>query len=544
MAASPSSSSSVVVVTSTQTSTSSLTATPFGALTTTELALMMVNAGAPIVQLLKPVSIIVAATRTGGIGNENNLPWPRLMEDMKFFRKMTTKVTRSATMNAVIMGRKTWESIPVSYRPLNGRANIVITSTPESISQKNGIVLTAPSLAEALEIAQMDDYVANIFIIGGGSVYRQAMSSIKECRKIYLTQVLKEFKCDTHFTIDPKLFTLSNVGDVIMDNNIPIQFLTYERNNIIEPESKIEMDIKTDVKTESKMSTKNVEEQQYLNMIRDLIDNGDKMIDRTGVGTKSKFGACVRYSLRNGRLPLLTTKRVFWRAVVDELEWIINGKTDAKLLQAKGVRIWDGNGTKAFLTKIGQGHREEFDLGPIYGHQWRFFGAPYVDCHTDYKGQGVDQVQEVVNLIKTDPNSRRMLVSAWNPKDLKQMALPPCHVLYQFYVANGELSCVMYQRSADMGLGVPFNIASYALLTHVMASVCGLVPGELIHMMGSIHVYNNHIEPLREQITREPYEFPTLRLKRRITDITEWTFDDFEVQNYKCHPPIKMEMAI
>lgn len=191
---------------------------------------------------------------------------------------------------------------------------------------------------------------------------------------------------------------------------------------------------------------------------------------------------------------------MFWRGIAEELLWFIQGSTDAKLLQAKNVRIWDGNSTREFLDKQGFADREEGDLGPVYGFQWRHFGAEYKTCQDDYAGQGVDQLNDVIERIRKNPNDRRIIMCAWNPVDIPRMALPPCHCLVQFYVANGELSCQLYQRSADMGLGVPFNIASYALLTHMMAHITGLKPGDFVHTLGDAHIYLNHIEPLKEQV--------------------------------------------
>lgn len=210
----------------------------------------------------------------------------------------------------------------------------------------------------------------------------------------------------------------------------------------------------------------------------------------------------MRFSLRDGVLPLLTTKRVFWRAVAEELLWFITGSTNVKDLQEKNVHIWDGNSTREFLDKNGLVDREEGDLGPIYGFQWRHFGADYKTCHDDYTGQGVDQLNEVIERIRNNPTDRRIIMSAWNVVDLPKMALPPCHCFVQFYVADGELSCQLYQRSADMGLGVPFNIASYSLLTYMIAQVTGLKPGDFIHTIGDAHVYLNHIEPLQEQASQ------------------------------------------
>ena len=286
------------------------------------------------------------------------------------------------------------------------------------------------------------------------------------------------------------------------------------------------------------------DERQYLDILRDILDHGCKKSDRTGTGTLSVFGRQMRFSLREGTFPLLTTKKTFFRGIAEELFWFVRGSTNAKELQAKNVRIWDGNSSRQFLDSVGLTHREEGDLGPVYGFQWRHFGAEYVDMHADYSGQGVDQLADVIEKIKNRPDDRRILLCAWNPPDIPKMALPPCHCLVQFYVAHGELSCQLYQRSADMGLGVPFNIASYALLTHMIAHVTHLQPGEFVHTLGDAHVYLNHIEPLEEQLKREPKPFPKLNIKRKIENIEEFTIEDVEVVDYVSHPKIAMDMAV
>ncbi|XP_003747673.1 thymidylate synthase [Galendromus occidentalis] len=286
-------------------------------------------------------------------------------------------------------------------------------------------------------------------------------------------------------------------------------------------------------------------EQQYLDIIRLIMKDGRRKDDRTGVGTLSVFGTQSRYCLRGNIIPLLTTKRVFWRGVLEELLWFLRGSTNAKELSAKNVTIWDANGSRAFLDKLGFSAREEGDLGPVYGFQWRHFGATYIDMHTDYTGQGTDQVSQLIEAIRKDPNDRRLILSAWNVKDLPSMALPPCHCLAQFYVADGELSCQLYQRSADIGLGVPFNIASYALLTHIIAHYTDLKTGEFIHTTGDTHIYLNHVEPLSKQIEREPKDFPTLEIIADKT-IPFWALkaEDFKLNDYSPHPSIKMEMAV
>lgn len=293
------------------------------------------------------------------------------------------------------------------------------------------------------------------------------------------------------------------------------------------------------------MEFKEHPEYQYLNLIKKIIDHGNKRDDRTGTGTLSLFADQMRFDLRGeNSFPLLTTKRVYWKGIVEELLWFIRGDTDGKKLYEKGVKIWERNGCRTYLDSIGLNDREEGDLGPIYGFQWRHFGAEYTNCHADYTGKGVDQLMDCIKKIKESSTDRRIILSAWNPTALPSMALPPCHMFCQFYVANGELSCLMYQRSCDMGLGVPFNIASYSLLTCLLAHHCGLKPGEFIHTLGDAHVYLNHIEPLKEQIEREPKRFPTLKILKVRENIEDYQFEDFQIEGYEPHPPVKMEMSV
>ncbi|KAF0313767.1 Thymidylate synthase [Amphibalanus amphitrite] len=286
------------------------------------------------------------------------------------------------------------------------------------------------------------------------------------------------------------------------------------------------------------------DEHQYLDLIRRIMETGVRRPDRTGTGTLALFGAQMRFSLRDGQFPLLTTKRVFWRGVAEELLWFIRGSTDARELQKRGIHIWDGNSSREFLDKSGFTDREEGDLGPVYGFQWRHCGAEYRGMDADYTGQGVDQLANLIHDIKTNPTSRRLLMCAWNVVDVPKMALPPCHCLVQFFVADGELSCQLYQRSCDMGLGVPFNIASYALLTCMIAHVTGLKPGEFVHSTGDTHVYLNHVEPLKEQLQRQPRPFPRLRIARAVQNIEDFTMDDFVLEGYDPHKKIHMDMAV
>lgn len=272
---------------------------------------------------------------------------------------------------------------------------------------------------------------------------------------------------------------------------------------------------------------------QYLELLQHVLDNGEERQDRTGVGTLSIFGAQVRYDLRKG-FPLVTTKKVFWKGVVEELLWFLRGSTNVRSLQKKGVHIWD-----EWSDQYGR-------LGPIYGRQWRRL-YKFRTC-LDELDDGfiyIDQIANVIQSIKDNPHSRRHLVSAWNVSDLDEMALPPCHFAFQFYVSNKkELSCQLYQRSGDIFIGIPFNIASYALLTHMIAQVCGLGVGELIHTIGDLHLYLNHIDQAKEQLSREPLPLPTLRLNKSIMDIDDFTSDDIELINYNSHPTIKASVAV
>lgn len=288
----------------------------------------------------------------------------------------------------------------------------------------------------------------------------------------------------------------------------------------------------------------NQAEQQYLDLVDHVIKHGNKRSDRTGVGTLSILGAQMRFDLSKNQFPLLTTKKVFFRGIAEELLWMIRGSTNALELSEKKVHIWDGNSSRAFLDKNGFKDRSVGDLGPVYGFQWRHFGAEYKDCKTDYTGKGVDQLKEVIHQLKTKPDSRRIVMSAWNATDIPKMALPPCHCLVQFYVFDGKLSCQLYQRSADLGLGVPFNIASYALLTRLIALECGLEVGEFVHTLGDAHVYLNHVKPLQIQLTRTPTAFPTLEIDPKVKSLFEATVKDFTIKNYSPQAAISMKMAV
>ncbi|PVU98439.1 hypothetical protein BB559_001576 [Furculomyces boomerangus] len=322
-------------------------------------------------------------------------------------------------------------------------------------------------------------------------------------------------------------------------------------SNIEERNTKEPVCIKNSERFEemNESGTENKEEKQYLDLVREIIETGEERIDRTGTGTVSVFAPPqLRFDLSSS-FPLITTKKVFFRAIVEELLFFVRGETDATILQNKGVKIWDGNGSREYLDSIGLFDRKENDLGPVYGWQWRHFGAKYTSSDADYTGKGYDQLQRVIDTIKNNPSDRRMIISAWNPADMHLMALPPCHMFAQFYVTkpntkDAELSCQFYQRSCDMGLGVPFNIASYALLTIMIAYVTNLKPGKLIYCMGDAHVYSDHIEALKVQLKRVPYEFPRLKIREHVERIEDFSYEDFEVEGYKSYKKISMKMSV
>lgn len=489
-------------------------------------------------------AIVAASSATRGIGWKGDLPWS-LPGDMKYFARVTkgkyaapTESDANPKMNAVVMGRKTWNSIPDKFRPLKGRHNVVLTRDPQKlIDVVPPGVLVANGLQDAWRQlgALPKDELGKIFVIGGAELYER---SIKEnyVHTVMMTSVdtPDDMQFDTFF---PDLFGNYDDDGAVSewkecegddcetheDNGLSYRFMMYQRSNR--------------------------EEEQYLQLIRKILKEGIVRGDRTGTGTKSLFGAQMRFDLRDGTLPLLTTKKTFWRGVAEELLWFISGSTNANLLKEKNIRIWDGNASKEFLESRGLGHREEGDLGPVYGFQWRHFGAEYKDMHADYTGQGVDQLAECIDKIKNNPEDRRILMSAWNPSALDEMALPPCHLLCQFYVdtTKNEVSCHMYQRSADMGLGVPFNIASYALLTHLVAHVTGRKAGDLVHTLGDAHVYLNHIEPLKEQLERTPRAFPKLFIDDDADTpktIDDFSYQDLHVVGYHPFEKISMKMAV
>lgn len=500
---------------------------------------------------LRAFSIVVAADQQHGIGDGETIPW-RVPEDVAFFKEQTSQLRNKKPptdkkRNAVVMGRKTWESVPLKFRPLKGRLNVVLSSqaTAEDLLQALpaekrdeaalSLLVVKGGLKEALQHLAVPPYcssIESVYCIGGARVYTEAMESpcVEKLNEVYLTRIHTTAPtCTRFYQFPPPPSPAGAAWDLESTSGVLKS----------EDEAGLSYEI-------LKYVPHNAEERQYLELIDRIMKTGLVKDDRTGVGTISLFGAQMRFSLRDNKLPLLTTKRVFWRGVCEELIWFLRGETNAQLLADKDIHIWDGNGSREFLDSRGLTENKEMDLGPVYGFQWRHFGAEYKGFDANYDGEGVDQIKQIVETLKTNPNDRRLLFTAWNPCALHKMALPPCHLLGQFYVNTDtkELSCMLYQRSCDMGLGVPFNIASYSLLTILIAKATGLRPGELVHTLGDAHVYRNHVDALKQQLERVPRAFPTLVFKKEREFLEDYESTDMEVVDYVPYPTIKMEMAV
>ena len=289
-------------------------------------------------------------------------------------------------------------------------------------------------------------------------------------------------------------------------------------------------------------------EEAYIQLIHDVLNNGTSERTRNGV-TISTFGEMMKFSLQNNTIPLITTKKLAWKTCLKELLWFVRGSTNNSELVSENVNIWTENANEYKEKMLNEASEiiPDGDLGPVYGHQWRHFNASYTNCNTSYSGKGIDQLKNVIETLKNPltRTSRRIIMSAWNPCQIDKMALPPCHVMCQFHVSNGNrLHCSLYQRSGDIGLGVPFNIASYSFLTHIIAKICGLEAYEFVHFLGNAHIYEEHVSALKEQISRDIFPFPTIEFTREINDIDNLNLSDFKIHNYEHHKPVSMKMKV
>ncbi len=519
--------------------------------------------------------IIAAYTNDYICGINNELPWGSSKEDMAHFRDITMRITKPLIdedgntyerKNALIMGYNTYQSIG---KPLKNRYNFIIDnkegiSFEEFVFDENQEVYFINSLGNALKIMHNDYrislYIENAFIIGGTLIFAEFFEKYMYdyyIQNMYITKINEKIDLNNEKFKDAKIskfpFDLAFKKSV-KKNNINNDthcndfyndcWLLHSVRKSDETGNEYRIYHGLDVLGYNFYN----DERNYLQLLYDVLHEGIECNDRTNIGTISKFGAQIRFSLKNGTLPLLTTKKMFSRGVIEELLWFLRGETNSKILEEKGVNIWTGNTSREYLDNHGLNNYATGEGGPIYGHQFRHFGGNWKineNGNRVYVNGGKDQVDEVLYLLREEPNSRRILINLWNPCDLEAMALPPCHMVYQFRVYNGKLSCSMYQRSCDTFLGLPFNICSTALMTYIFAKLSNLVPDEIVISIGDAHIYKNHVEQVKSQLKRTPYTFPKLRIKNRAQrNVEDFKVEDFEISGYEHHLPIKGNMAV
>jgi len=478
------------------------------------------------------VNLIVAHGNGYGIGKSNTIPW-KIKEDVLYFQDVTKREYIKGKKNVLIYGRKTYESM--SCQPLKDRVNIVITS-------KNNIkdVLVNNSLVHAINDAKKMD-IGKIFICGGSRIYKEALDN-DLVDELYVNHVdIDVDNWDAYFPFnscnDKQIFHTFfekkfSCFDEITNKHISVKFTKKAKDT-------------------NKCINVNKEEQQYLNILENILVNGHFRKTRNS-NTWSIFGNTMTFDLSEDKLPLLTTKKVFFRGIFEELIWFLKGDTNSNHLLEKNVKIWEPNTTRSFLNSVNLNHYEEGDIGNLYGFTWRHFGAKYEGMNKDYTGCGFDQIKYVIDTIKNEPHSRRIMLTSYNPQTAKEGVLFPCHVLAIFNIENdNRLSCMMTMRSNDFCCGNPFNIIQYALLTIFIKEVVNNDPfykgeklklGKLIMNLGDTHVYEDHYTQSIRQILREPYDFPKIKINRKVFDITDFKFDDLELIDYNCYPVIPFKM--
>ena len=488
-------------------------------------------------------NIIVSVNNHNVIG-ENDKLIVHSKKDMRNFQKITTDSYPEGDYNILIMGYNTWKSIPADRVPLKNRMNIVLTRNHVITESDN--VKSFKELHDAFQWSQENE-TGKVFVIGGSHIFNECCKGeyLSNLDQIYLTR----FDNNYHPRNSTQSFPIKLFQDMILVHQSDKMNEICERPHLEKPKSflaeylaeQASKSVSFTFDTFQKAENVNHDEIQYLDLLNKICSEGVETQSRNSL-VYSLFGERMIYDLQKG-FPLLTTKTVGYKTILRELLWFIRGQTSNKELNDKNVRIWDQNSTREFLDSRGLDY-EEGDLGPVYGFQWRHSGAEYETCETDYSGKGKDQLKEVIQLIKEDPGSRRIIMSAWNANDIDKMALPPCHVMCQFHVnqKEGQLDCQLYQRSGDMFLGVPFNIASYAFLTHIICKLTGYKAGRLIHVLGDAHIYESHMNAVKEQIKRVPYEFPELIVSDDLTDIDDIKEEYFTMNNYKSWPKITAPM--
>ena len=474
--------------------------------------------------------VIVACEKNGGIGKQGTIPW-KSSTDMTYFQNITKG--NETVKNVLVMGHCTFESIG-SKSLCKNRLTVVLSrdknEKQDDIVFYNGS-LNPIDLKDFLQRAFHGVCIGTVFYCGGQTIYEQALKYASLFDSFLVTQLdLSVSDCDRYFDLDllhkkcslckSSYFEGKHEPSGTFMHYVPCAMNTLELGS-------------------------NVEEICYLKLCKKILLEGQKRDDRTGVGTYSLFGQRLEFSLSNGVLPCLTSKKLATKTVIKELLWFISGSTNSKSLEDTGVKIWTGNTSREFLDKRGLTDLKEGDIGAGYGFQWRHFGADYKGMEECYDGKGIDQISEIVHLIKNDPFSRRIILTAWNPAALSRMALPPCHMMAQFYVTcDGYLECQMYQRSCDIFLGVPFNIMSYALLTHMLAHVCGLKASKLVMCFGDTHIYQNHIDQVLLQLKNTPKKFPTLSLCDEVKSIFDFKLEHIQINGYESYEAIRAPMAV
>ena len=480
--------------------------------------------------------IVAYCKQNNGIGFDNKIPW-LLKNDLKNFQQITSKTFKDHTKNMVVMGRKTWDSIPDKHKPLKNRINVVLTRNKD-IKLKYEIESYKDThvkydFNEILEVVKLNKNfnISNIFIIGGETLYKMALES-KEVSKIYVTEVYKDFDCDTFFPkIDENEFKLTYISKFYYESNNYYRYLEY-----------------VPITNNSIKIWKNVEEEVYLKTLKNIITSGIQTDDRTGVGTYSIFGEKFTYNLED-TFPALTTKKIFLKGIFEELMLYLSGKTDNSILNDKNIHIWDGNTSREFLNNRGLYHYPEGDMGETYGFNFRHYGGFYGTCKDDNRGKGFDQLEYVLYLIKHEPNSRRIIINLWNPATMNKAALPACLCFYQFYVdtKHKKLNLQIYIRSSDYFLANNWNTLTGALLVNMICNLkdINLSPGKLTVITGDTHIYKNHIEQVNENLLRTPKPFPKLIFNSGPKNsIYDYKYEDIKLIDYCPYKNIKAPMAV
>lgn len=487
--------------------------------------------------MFKKITGIACIANNRSIGYENELIFLQ-RDDLKHFKTVTTRTESPNARNAVLMGRKTYESLP---GPLKNRVNCVISQSLR-LRHEPDIIINS-SIDTMLDILNTRDDIESIFIIGGEQLY-----SYFSARNLFDSLILTVVNY-------PKIAYGDSFFPNIDMREYTAQCILTKYTKGLECRTGCEVDMKYSIHTLVRRSRDPTLESlfskggeyEYLNILKRIVETGNKRATRNSK-TRSLFGVKMEFDISNS-FPLITTKKMYLKGILKELLWFIRASTDSQELEKAKVRIWQGNSSREYLDSIGLSHYKVGECGPIYGFQWRHFNAKYRGCDKDYTGEGVDQLQNIIDLIRTDPMSRRMFMSAWNPEQMGDMALPPCHISYQFYVRICPLTevryldCAMYQRSGDIFLGVPFNIASTAALTYMIANVTNIIPGKISIVIGDAHIYEHHIEKAKLQLSRSPHPFPQMTLKRRMESIDDIVYGDFAIHDYAFHPHIKATMT-